>query len=117
MVWQAVIFLLDSASMWVLIHSLGTTASPGPVFASFMIASVFRTVGIVPGGFGTFEAASVWTLSMMGVSVPIGLAATLLFRGLSFWLPMLPGWWVVHRINADAEAMSNAYSRPFGAAE
>ena len=82
--WRTVIFVLDAATMWVLIQSLGTTASPGAVFASFMIASVFRTVGIVPGGIGTFEATSVWTLKMLGVSVPVGLAATLLFRGLSF---------------------------------
>jgi len=26
----------------------------------------------------------VWTLKRLGVSVPVGLAATLLFRGLSF---------------------------------
>ena len=45
--WRTVIFVLDAATMWVLIQSLGTTASPGAVFASFMIASVFRTVGIV----------------------------------------------------------------------
>ena len=104
MAWQTVIFLLDAATMWVLIQSLGTTASPGAVFASFMIASVFRTVGIVPGGLGTFEATSVWTLNMLGVSVPVGLAATLLFRGLSFWLPMLPGWWVSRRITASTVA-------------
>ena len=57
-----------------------------------------HTVGIVPGGLGTFEATSVWTLNMMGVAIPIALAATLLFRGLSFWLPMVPGWWVSRRI-------------------
>ena len=102
--WQTAIFLLDAASMWVLIQSLGTTSSPGAVFASFMIASVFRTVGIVPGGLGVFEATSVWTLNIIGVSVPIGLAATLLFRGLSFWLPMLPGWWVSGRLAAGAVA-------------
>ena len=45
-----------------------------------------------------------WTLNLMGVSVPIGLAATLLFRGLSFWLPMLPGWWVSRRITASTVA-------------
>ena len=69
-----------------------------------MIASVFRTVGIVPGGLGTFEATSVWTLHMLGVSVPVGLAATLLFRGLSFWLPMLPGWWVSRQLTASTVA-------------
>jgi len=45
---------------------------------------MFRTVGIVRGGLGTFEATSVWALNLMGVSLPVGLAATLLFRGLSF---------------------------------
>jgi Mg2+-importing ATPase len=40
---------------------------------------------------GIFEAASVVTLKLAGVSVPVALAATLLFLGLSFWLPMVPG--------------------------
>jgi Mg2+-importing ATPase len=30
-------------------------------------------------------------LKLAGVAVPVALAATLLFRGLSFWLPMVPG--------------------------
>jgi Mg2+-importing ATPase len=46
---------------------------------------------VVPGGLGVFEAVSVATLKLIGVSVAAGLAATLLFRGFSFWLPMMPG--------------------------
>jgi Mg2+-importing ATPase len=64
------------------------------VFASFMISTLFRIIGIVPGGLGTFEAASVLTLKVIGVTLPVALAATLLFRGLSFWLPMAPGIWI-----------------------
>lgn len=30
-------------------------------------------------------------LRLVGVPVAVALSATLLFRGLSFWLPMLPG--------------------------
>jgi Mg2+-importing ATPase len=56
-----------------------------------MISTLLRTIGIVPGGLGTFEAASVLTLKLAGVSVAVALGSTLLFRGLSFWLPMLPG--------------------------
>jgi Mg2+-importing ATPase len=88
---QVVIAVLDAATVWVLIRSLGVTASPAAVFASFMIASVLRSIGFLPGGLGTFEAASVAALTLAGVPVAAGLAATLLFRGLSFWLPMLPG--------------------------
>jgi Mg2+-importing ATPase len=58
------------------------------VFASFMVSTLLRTISIVPGGLGIFEAASVMTLKLAGVSVPVALAATLLFRGLSVWLPM-----------------------------
>lgn len=43
---------------------------------------------------------------MMGVTVPIGLAATLLFQGLSFWLPMLAGVWISRRIIAGGVAVA-----------
>ena len=92
--WQLVIFLLDAATMWVLILALGEHASMKGVYASFMISSLLRTMGIVPGGLGTFEATSVLTLRMVGVAIPVALSATLLFRGLTFWLPMLPGLWL-----------------------
>ena len=54
---QLSIFLLDAATLWVLIRALGVAPSPGAVFASFMLASLLRTVGFMPGGLGTFEAA------------------------------------------------------------
>jgi uncharacterized protein (TIRG00374 family) len=94
---QLAIVMLDAATMWLLIRALGTVPRVAGVFASFMIASLFRTMGIVPGGLGTFEATSVRTLRIAGVQVTTGLAATLLFRGLSFWLPMLPGYWFSRR--------------------
>ncbi len=95
---QGAIVLLDAATFWVLIRALGVTAPAGGVFISFMIASLFRTMGIVPGGLGTFEATSVLMLRMVGIDVAVALSATLLFRGLSFWLPMLPGYWCSHRL-------------------
>jgi Mg2+-importing ATPase len=88
---QVAIVLLDAATIWVLIRSLGERASVAGVFASFMISSLLRTIGLLPGDLGIFEAASVLTLRLAGVPIPVALSATLLFRGLSFWLPMVPG--------------------------
>ncbi len=88
---QLAIFLLDAATLWVMLWALGLSVHPAPVFASFMLSTVARTLGPIPGGLGVFEAASVATLKLMGVPVAAGLAATLLFRGFSFWLPMVPG--------------------------
>jgi Mg2+-importing ATPase len=98
---QGAIVLLDAATVWILIRALGVTASVGGVFVSFMIASLFRTMGVVPGGLGTFEATSVLMLRMVGIDVAVALSATLLFRGLSFWLPMLPGYWCSRRVLAE----------------
>lgn len=88
---QAAVFVLDATTLWIALLALGAPAPPTLVFASFMAASVTRTLGVVPGGLGTFEAVSVAGLHASGVPLSAALAGTLLFRGLSFWLPMLPG--------------------------
>lgn len=90
---QLAVVLLDTGTLWTLVRALGETASLPAVFASFMASSLLRTISIVPGGLGVFEAASVLTLQQAGTSVPVALGATLLFRGLSFWFPMAPGLW------------------------
>jgi Mg2+-importing ATPase len=89
--WQLVIVMLDAGSLWMLVRAVGASATPAAVFGAFMVASLLRTVGFVPGGLGTFEAASVYALKLAGVPLAEALSATLLFRGLSFWFPMLPG--------------------------
>lgn len=95
---QLLIVALDCATMWVLVRALGGHATAASVFASFMISTLFRSLGILPGGLGSFEAVSIVTLKMVGVPIPVALSATLMFRALSFWLPMLPGLWCSRRI-------------------
>jgi Mg2+-importing ATPase len=94
---QLAVILLDAATIWVLLLALGATAHPGGVFVSFMVSTLFRLIGVAPGGLGIFEATSVLTLKMMGVAIPVALSATLLFRGMSFWLPLIPGLWFSRR--------------------
>ncbi len=97
---QLAIVACDAGTMWVLLRSIGVATPLDGVFASFMVSNLVRTLGIVPAGIGTFEAASVLTLTLTGATVAQALSATLLFRGLSFWLPMLPGLWTSRRILA-----------------
>jgi Mg2+-importing ATPase len=105
---QLSIFAFDAATVWALIRALGVDANPATVFASFMLASLLRSVGFMPGGLGTFEAASVSALALAGIPVAVGLSATLLFRGLSFWLPMLPGLAIARHMLASVPAQSAA---------
>jgi uncharacterized protein (TIRG00374 family) len=94
---QIIIFLLDASTLGAMLHAMGTPAGPAPVFASFIIASVVATVMVVPGGIGTFEGTSVAMLHVFGVPLEAAFAATVLLRGFTFWLPMLPGLWLARR--------------------
>jgi uncharacterized membrane protein YbhN (UPF0104 family) len=62
-------------------------------------------MGPIPLGLGSFEAVCVSVLGLAGVPVAAGLPATLLLRGFTLWLPMLPGLWLTRRELRRAEAM------------
>jgi len=95
---QFAILALDAGTLWIMLWSLGLVVHPAPVFASFMLSTLARTLGVVPGGLGVFEAASIATLKLIGVPVAAGLASTLLFRFFTFWLPLAPGLILARRV-------------------
>ena len=88
---QLAVFVLDAATLAVMLAATGAAAPFPIVFVSFVFASVVATLALVPGGIGTFEGSSVVMLHAHGVQLEAALAATLLLRGFTFWLPMLPG--------------------------
>jgi uncharacterized protein (TIRG00374 family) len=88
---QVSIFLLDSLTLWLSFQALGHAPPFWNCFVAFVVASAAATIGPIPLGLGTFEAACVAILHVFGVSLGRGLAATLLLRFLTFWLPMVPG--------------------------
>jgi len=94
---QVTVFLLDAATLWTTLRAVGINAPPTVAFVAFMSASVAATIGPMPLGLGTFEAASVAALHLQGQPLEVALMATLLLRGLTFWLPMIPGMVVAQR--------------------
>lgn len=103
---QLLVFVLDASTLWVMLRAVGWHAEPAATFAAFVIASVAGTIGLVPGGLGTFEGTCVAMLHVVGVPVADALMATLLLRGFTFWLPMVPGLWLARR------ALAEGYDRP-----
>jgi len=94
---RGAIILLDAATLWTILRGLGQDAPRGLVFSSFMTASMVMSLSPVPLGLGTFEATCVAALHGAGIGVEAGLAATLLLRGMTAWLPMIPGVWLIRR--------------------
>lgn len=95
--YQVAIFLLDAATLWCAGKAVGAQMEAGSAYISFMLASMISTVTPIPMGLGTFEGASAGMLHFLGSSVEASLAATLILRGLTLWLPMVPGLWLMHR--------------------
>jgi len=94
---QLGIFALDALTLWLVFKSIGDVPEIWVVFVSYVIASMAATIGPMPIGLGTFEAGAVGMLHFLGVPVESALAGTLLLRGLTFWIPMLPGVWLARR--------------------
>jgi uncharacterized membrane protein YbhN (UPF0104 family) len=94
---QAAIFVLDAATLWAMLLASGQASAPSAALAAFTMASVVAAIGPTPLGLGTFEASCVLTLRLFAVPVEAGVAATLLLRGLTTWLPMIPGLWLARR--------------------
>lgn len=91
-------FALDGLTLWACLAAVGHAPPAADAVAAYTVGALARTLGVIPGGLGTFEGGTIGGLALFGVPVEPGLAATLLFRGLSFWLPMLPGLWLGGRL-------------------
>jgi uncharacterized membrane protein YbhN (UPF0104 family) len=80
-----------------MLRAVGQDVSFLAAFPSFVVASMVATFGLVPLGLGTFEATCVAMLRTLGVPLEAALMATLLLRGFTLWLPMLPGLLLARR--------------------
>ena len=94
---QFLIIALDAATLKIMLMALGQQADIPLAFAGFVLATLVADVMPIPLGLGSFEAALVSLLSLGGINLAPAVAATLLLRGLSFWLPMLPGLLLARR--------------------
>jgi uncharacterized membrane protein YbhN (UPF0104 family) len=88
---------VDGVTVMLISQSIGAPVSFGVGFVAVAIASITATIGPVPMGLGTFEAGMIATLTVFGVPVEDALTATLIYRGLTLWLPLLPGFLIIQR--------------------
>ena len=85
------IFLLDAGTLWAMLQAVGAPIGLTQSFVAIVVAFISGAISFLPGGLGTFEAACLAMLSLFHVPLEAALAATLLFRGLTLWLPLIPG--------------------------
>ena len=84
--------LVDLAALVIALAAFGSTPSIAALGAAYIGASVLASASPTPGGVGAVEAALIAGLTGIGVSVSQATPAVLVYRLITYWLVMLPGW-------------------------
>ncbi len=81
-------WLLDAASLWLVLAALGFAIAPGPLLAAYGAATILAQLPITPGGIGLVEGVLVPALAAFGVPAGTALLGVLGWRALEYWLPI-----------------------------
>lgn len=93
--------MFDYAALVAALAALDVHARPSEVLLAYVVAQALALVPITPGGLGFVDAGLTALLVVIGVSADTALIGTLLYRLVSFWLPIPVGvlaWtgWRIH---------------------
>ncbi|MEV4440122.1 flippase-like domain-containing protein [Streptomyces sp. NPDC049577] len=81
------IMCLDAA-----IRAFGGELSYASIAVVYLTANALGSAAPTPGGVGAVEFALTGTLTFAGLPAEVAAPAVLLFRLMTLWLPVLPGW-------------------------
>ncbi|WP_298324659.1 lysylphosphatidylglycerol synthase transmembrane domain-containing protein [Haloactinopolyspora sp.] len=88
--------VLQSASLilcfYTCLKAVGGTANLAALAVVQLVGNTLGMAVPTPGGLGAVEAALTAGVSTLGVGATTAVTAVLVFRIVSFWLPILPGW-------------------------
>jgi undecaprenyl-diphosphatase len=80
------------------LKAFGADAPLVQVIAVYLGGAAVASFSPTPGGLGAMEAALVAGLTAVGVAHGPAIAGVLTFRLVTYWLPILPGWWAFHSL-------------------
>lgn len=74
------------------VHAFGGQVSFTAVAVVFLAGNAIGSAAPTPGGLGAVETSLSVGLTVAGLPATVATSAVLLFRLMTFWLPVLPGW-------------------------
>lgn len=80
------------------VHAFGVDMSYARAGALYMVGSTIGSAVPTPGGVGGIEAALTAALISAGVPDAASASIVLFFRLFTFWLPTVPGWFFLQRV-------------------
>jgi undecaprenyl-diphosphatase len=90
-------------TLTVSVAAFGGGVSFPEIGAAYLVAAALGSAAPTPGGLGAVEAALVAALSGYGMDSGPAVSAVLTFRLVTYWLPMLPGWFMFQQMQRREE--------------
>ena len=82
----------DFIALVVALGAFGPLPAIGALGAVYFGASAVGSAAPTPGGVGAIEAAMITGLTGIGVDIAVATPAVLIYRLITYWAVMLPGW-------------------------
>jgi uncharacterized membrane protein YbhN (UPF0104 family) len=80
----------DIGVLWAMFHAFGSPPSFAVIWMAYFIGMLGNLLPL-PGGLGGVEGGMIGALAAFGVDFNLAVLAVLSYRGISFWLPTVPG--------------------------
>ena len=84
--------LAYAAALYAAVVAYGGDLAYATVGFVYLAAGAVGSAAPTPGGIGAVEAALAAGLTAAGLDGSTAVQAALLFRAVTFWIPMVPGW-------------------------
>lgn len=98
-----VLHALNVAGLYALFLAYAQSVQPGTLIAGFGLGIVFYVVSVVPQGVAAVEGVMGAVFTSMGIPAAKAITIVMAFRGLNYWLPLILGFFFVHRLQTFAE--------------
>jgi Mg2+-importing ATPase len=94
-------WIADAGGLWIALHAAHAHAGFSLVILAYVAGTVASWVPLLPGGLGAVEIAVPAVLHHFGVPLTVALTGTLLWRGLSLFLPAIGGAFAYGSLRAE----------------
>jgi uncharacterized protein (TIRG00374 family) len=81
----------DFGALLAALAAVGAKPDPSLVLFAYAASAVLALIPITPGGLGFVEAGLTGVLALAGIGAGDAVVATLIYRLVSFWLPLPAG--------------------------
>jgi len=98
---QIFVFLSDAFTILALFYGFGLPTDIFTASAGLALTRIISLLPISPGGLILYEGSMAYFFSRLGVGFSSAVVVTLLYRALSFWLPMIIGFFVYKKLQNE----------------